>query len=161
MALSADGTTAVIGALGVNSNVGAAYVFHVSGEGSWATSSTPTAILTNSGGASGSDFGVSVALSADGTTALIGANGVNSAAGAAYVFHVSGEGSSASYWAPTATLTNSSRAWVPNSVSRWRCRLSGPPRSSGPLATRSLVRPTCSTSRARDRGPRLRPRRPP
>ena len=110
VALSADGTTAVIGASGVNSNVGAAYVFHVSGEGSWATSSTPTAILTNSGGASGSDFGVSVALSADGTTALIGANGVNSAAGAAYVFHVSGEGSWATTSAPTATLTNSGGA---------------------------------------------------
>src|ERR1035437_8613539 len=83
VALSADGTTAVIGAENVNSLKGAAYVFHVSGEGSWATSSAPTATLTNSGGGPADFFGYSVALSADGTTAVIGAYGVSSIAGAA------------------------------------------------------------------------------
>jgi virginiamycin B lyase len=109
-ALSADGTTALIGAAnanGVSSDTGAAYVFHVPSEGSWATSSTPTATLTNAAGASGDAFGCSVALSADGTTALIGAYVVGSQTGAAYVFQVSGEGSWANSSAPTATLTNS------------------------------------------------------
>ena len=76
VAISADGTTAFIGAYGVSTGTGVAYVFHVSSEGSWATTSTPTATLTNSSGASGDLFGTSVALSADGTTAVIGAPGV-------------------------------------------------------------------------------------
>ena len=109
VALSSDGTTALVGAWNyTNSNKGAAYVFHVSREGSWATSSSPTATLTNSGGAAFDQFGDAVALSADGTTALIGANEANSYKGAAYVFHVASEGSWAgSMSTPTATLTNS------------------------------------------------------
>ena len=107
VAMSADGTTALIGAYGVSLNKGAAYVFHVAGEGSWASSSSPTATLTNGGGTSGDDFGYSIAMSSDGTTALIGAAGVSSSTGAAYVFHVAGEGSWASSSSPTATLTNS------------------------------------------------------
>ena len=72
VALTADGTTTVIGAEGVSSSTGRqAYVFHVAGEGAWATSSAPTATLTNSAGASDDAFGSSVALSADGTTAVI------------------------------------------------------------------------------------------
>ena len=110
VALSADGTTALVGAYGVSSLSGAAYVFHVPGEGSWATSSAPTAALSNSGGVAGDNFGFSVALSADGTTALLGAPGVSSLRGAAYVFHVPGEGSWATSSAPTATLTNSGGA---------------------------------------------------
>ena len=107
--LSADGTTALIGAFGANaasSDTGAAYVFHVSSEGSWASSSTPTATLTNAAGASGDAFGCSVALSADGTTALIGAYVVNSQTGAAYVFQVPSEGSWTTSSAPTATLSS-------------------------------------------------------
>jgi hypothetical protein len=109
VAVSSDGTTALIGAVGVNSGTpGAAYVFRASAEGSWASSSTVAAALTNSSGSAGDNLGSSVALSPDGTTALIGATGVNSGAGAAYVFHVSSEGSWASSSTPTATLTNSS-----------------------------------------------------
>ena len=107
VALSADGTTALIGAAGVSSGTGAAYVFHVASEGSWASSSTPTATLTGPDGAADDYFGGSVALSADGTTALIGAYGVSSSTGAAYVFHVASEGPWASSSTPTATLTNS------------------------------------------------------
>ena len=51
-----------------------------------ATSSAPTATLTNSGGAAGDNFGYSVALSADGTTSLVGAYGVSSFTGSAYLF---------------------------------------------------------------------------
>ena len=107
VALSADGTTALVGAPGVGGFAGAAYVFHVSGEGSWASSSSPTATLTNSGGSENDGFGWSVKLSSDGSTALIGAPGVSTKTGAAYVFHVSGEGSWASSSSPTATLINS------------------------------------------------------
>ena len=107
VALSSDGTTALIGADGVGDKTGAAYIFHASAEGSWASSSTPTATLTNSSGVSGDGLGSAVALSSDGTTALIGAPGVNSSAGAAYVFDASGEGSWSTSPTPTATLTNS------------------------------------------------------
>ncbi len=107
VALSSDGTTALIGAPGLNSSTGAAHVFHTSSEGSWASSSTPTATLTNSSGASGDALGGAVAISSDGTTALIGADGVTAKSGAAYIFHASSEGSWSSSSTPTATLTDS------------------------------------------------------
>ena len=107
VALSADGTTALIGAPGVSSGTGAAYVFNVASEGSWASSSTPTATLTVPAGAADDYFGTSVALSADGTTALIGAYGASSGTGAAYVFNAASEGPWATSSAPTATLANS------------------------------------------------------
>src|SRR5213595_3085344 len=43
VALSADGTTALVGAPGVGGNRGAAYVFHASDAGSWSSAATPTA----------------------------------------------------------------------------------------------------------------------
>ncbi len=106
VAISADGTTAVVGATGVNSGTGAVYVFHVSSQGSWSSTSTPAATLTNAGGTTGDGFGSSVAISADGTTVVVGARSVNSGAGAAYVFHVSGQASWSSTSTPAATLTN-------------------------------------------------------
>ena len=106
VALSSDGTTALLGAYGANSFAGAAEIFHASSESSWATTSTPTATLTNSGGAANDDFGASVALSSDGTTAVVGAAGVNSQKGAVYVFHASSETSWSTTSTPTATLTN-------------------------------------------------------
>jgi len=103
VALSSDGTTALIG---VNNGLapGAAYVFHVSSEASWATSSTPTATLT-SAGASGKLFGGAVSLSADGTTALIGGEG-ETTSGAAYIFDAIGEAAWTNSTTPSATLTN-------------------------------------------------------
>jgi len=92
VSLSADGETALIGAPGVESsgydNVGAAYVF-VKPEEGW-HDMTETARLTSSGAAATNGFfGVGVSLSADGTTALIGAALADVQvpdAGAAYVF---------------------------------------------------------------------------
>jgi hypothetical protein len=109
LALSTDGTTALVGANEQNGGTGAAYIFHVSSEGAWSGAmGSPTATLTDSGDAQQSNFGESVALSGDGTTALIGAEGVNTDAGAAYIFHVSSEGAwSGSLTTPTATLTHS------------------------------------------------------
>ena len=107
VSLSADGTTALVGAFGVGSGKGAAYIFHASGEGSWASTASPTATLSYSSGASHDDFGISVSLSADGTTAVVGAQGVNTNAGAAYVFHVASEAGWASTSTPSATLSYS------------------------------------------------------
>jgi len=84
-----------------------------SGEAAWASSSTPTATLVNSGGHVRSlSFGIgpALALSADGTTAIDGAAFVEFETGAADVFHVSDASSWASSSAPTAVLTNSKLA---------------------------------------------------
>jgi FG-GAP repeat len=81
VALSASGSTALVGAVGHDKNAGAGYVFTRRG-GTW----SQTGELTASGTAPGNQFGASVALSAGGSTALVGAIGYNSYAGAGYVF---------------------------------------------------------------------------
>ncbi len=89
VALSSDGNTAVVGALfksvdGISAQ-GAAYVFVRDG-GMWAQQ----AELIAADGSSGDQLGRAVALSGDGTTALVAApykaSGGNSAQGAVYVF---------------------------------------------------------------------------
>ena len=89
VALSADGTTALIGATSLHTFVGAAYVFHSAAADAWASSATPDAVLTDGAiGLFGDGFGGAVALSPDGTTALVGApNLAFGPAGAAYFFH--------------------------------------------------------------------------
>jgi len=79
VSLSGDGSTALVGASGTSSNVGTAYVYTrgVSGY----TQFGPTLTVSGTG-----LFGTSVALSGDGSTALVGAYGTNSNAGTAYVF---------------------------------------------------------------------------
>ena len=85
VALSQDGNTALIG--GGGDNTGAAWVFVRSG-GTWSQQGPP---LTPAGTSASIEFGTSVALSADGNTALIGAqeDGIN-APGSAWVFVRSG-----------------------------------------------------------------------
>jgi hypothetical protein len=105
VSLSADGNTALIGAIGkyINLNIyqGAAYVFTRSGS-VWYQQKE----LTANDGAASDWFGQSVALSADGNTALIGAfeKTVNGKAfqGAAYAFTRSG-----SVWSQQQGLTAS------------------------------------------------------
>jgi hypothetical protein len=83
VALSADGNTALIGGDDDDQGVGAAWVFTRS-VGVWTQQGgkhTPT-----SGAVGGGGFGAGVALSADGITALIGAPGDNNGVGAAWVF---------------------------------------------------------------------------
>ena len=107
VALSSDGTTALVGAPGVAAGKGAAYIFHASEAGSWSSTGTPVATLTNKHGTATALFGLSVALSADGTTAFVGApfNGNFFApAGAVYVFHASAEDAWHSASTPAATL---------------------------------------------------------
>ena len=107
VALSGDGTVAFLGAPGVNAGRGAVDIFHTSGEAAWASTSTPTATLTKAGGLAGDGLGARVAVSADGTTALVTAPGLDGKRGGSYIFRVSGEGAWASSSAPTATLTDS------------------------------------------------------
>jgi hypothetical protein len=82
VALSADGNTALIGGWSDNGNVGAAWVFTRS-SGVWTQQG---AKLTGNDETGGGHFGFSVALSADGDTALIGGRADNGAVGAAWVF---------------------------------------------------------------------------
>ena len=82
VALSADGATALVGAPGSHREQGAAWVFARTGS-SW---TQPGRELTGGPEASGAGgFGGSVALSADGGTALIGAR-FDARVGAAWVF---------------------------------------------------------------------------
>jgi IPT/TIG domain/FG-GAP repeat len=82
VALSADGNTALIGGYGDNSNVGAAWVFTRS-NGTWTQQGSK---LVGTGAAGSAGQGYSVALSADGNTALLGGYADNSGVGAAWVF---------------------------------------------------------------------------
>jgi hypothetical protein len=74
-----DGTSLLVGAVGVASGKGASYVFSSSG-----TAWTQTAKLVASDGASNDAFGIALALS--GSTAVIGANQRALSTGAAYAF---------------------------------------------------------------------------
>lgn len=87
VAVSADGSTAVVGAFGEDSAAGRVYIFTRNGA-TW--SSTPTATFLDPGATANDLFGFSVALSADGTVALIGAPGASAYAGKVYVLSQSG-----------------------------------------------------------------------
>ena len=86
VALSADGNTALIGGWNDNSTKGAAWVFTRTGS-TWTQQGGK---LTGGGEEGEGGFGTSVALSADGNTALIGGPVDNGKAGAAWVFTRSG-----------------------------------------------------------------------
>ena len=86
VSLSADGNTALVGGWKDNGTKGAAWVFTRSG-GVWSQQGPK---LTGAGEVGEGGFGTSVALSADGNTALIGAPGDNGTKGAAWVFTRSG-----------------------------------------------------------------------
>jgi hypothetical protein len=86
VALSADGNTAIVGGSGDNTYVGAAWVFTRSA-GVWTQQGSK---LVGTGGAGSPMQGTSVALSADGNTAIVGGPGDSSNAGAAWVFTRSG-----------------------------------------------------------------------
>lgn len=99
VAISADGNTVLVGAptatVGSNTDQGTAYVFTKTEGGQWAQA----ARLVASDGRGDAKFGTSVALSSNGSVAVIGALrtvGNNAAQGAAYMF----------------TSTNSSRNWT-------------------------------------------------
>jgi len=108
IAMSADGSTIVAGAIGVNSFKGAVYVFAKPTNG-WATTLIPTAALSYANSATDDYFGIDVAISTNGSTIVAGASGVNNGKGAAYVF-VKPSGGWTTTAAPNAILTNGSGA---------------------------------------------------
>jgi len=86
VAISADGNTAIVGGARDNSLLGAAWVFTRSG-GVWTQQGSK---LVGSGAVGAAEQGFSVAISADGNTAIVGGWQDNSDAGAAWVFTRSG-----------------------------------------------------------------------
>ena len=108
VSLSSDGTVALVGSprddINFDSDVGSAYIFTKNEGGEW----IETAKLTASDAMSNDQFGTSVAISGDGTTALIGSQFGDSEiqnSGSAYIFkNVNGE------WIETAKLTASDAA---------------------------------------------------
>jgi hypothetical protein len=80
VSLSSDGNTAIVGGPNDNTNLGAAWVFTRSG-----TVWTQQTELADASGASAQQ-GMSVSISSDGNTALVGGSGDNSNAGAAWLY---------------------------------------------------------------------------
>ena len=86
ISLSADGNTAIVGAPGDNTNVGAAWIFVRSGT-SWTQQGSK---LVGSGASGAAAQGYAVAISADGNTAVIGGRADNTNTGAIWIFTRSG-----------------------------------------------------------------------
>ena len=86
VALSADGNTAIVGGYKDNAGQGAAWIYTRSGN-TWSQQGSK---LVGTGYAGASYQGASVALSADGNTAMVGGTGDNSGQGAVWVFTRSG-----------------------------------------------------------------------
>ena len=86
VALSSDGNTAIVGGIGDDANAGAAWIYTRSGGGIW----TVEAKLVGFGAIGKASQGFSVALSADGNTAIVGGIGDNTNAGAVWIFKRTG-----------------------------------------------------------------------
>lgn len=99
--VSDAGDTVVVGAPGVSSGTGAAYVYEKGG--GWGATATAAATLRASDAASGARFGSGVAISDNGGTIAVGATFANKVgagdSGAVYVFSSSGG------WSGTPTQT--------------------------------------------------------
>jgi len=130
VALSSDGTTALIGAVSEDGGVGAAWVFTRSGS-TW----TEQAELTGGEEIGIGEFGHSVALSSDGNTALIGGEDDNKGAGAAWVFTRTG-----ARWTQQAKLTGGEEESAAGSFG-WSVALSsdGDTAMIGALSDKSYV----------------------
>jgi hypothetical protein len=86
VAISADGNTVIVGGNTDDSRAGAAWVFTRTG-GAWSQQGPK---LVGTGAVGGAQQGTSVAVSADGNTAIVGGEGDNEYAGAAWVFRRTG-----------------------------------------------------------------------
>jgi flagellar basal body rod protein FlgF len=83
VALAADGSTAAVGGWADKSAAGAVWIFTRDGDGNWSQAGNK---LVGTGALGAASQGVSVALSGDGNTALLGGSYDNQMAGAAWVF---------------------------------------------------------------------------
>jgi hypothetical protein len=95
VAISGDASTVAIGGPLNSNSAGATWVF-VNAGGMW----TQQAMLNGTGGATDAQQGISVALSGDGNTLLVGGSGNSGGTGAAWVFTRSGQ-----TWSQQAMLT--------------------------------------------------------
>ncbi|HUX95513.1 MAG TPA: T9SS type A sorting domain-containing protein [Bacteroidales bacterium] len=82
VSLSADGNTAIVGGYGDNDYIGAAWIY-TRNNGTWTQQGNKLVANDFVGKA---QQGVSVSLSADGNTAIVGGNGDNSNIGAAWIY---------------------------------------------------------------------------
>ncbi|KZL17217.1 hypothetical protein PsAD2_03204 [Pseudovibrio axinellae] len=82
VAISADGSTAVVGGSGDTKSTGAIWIFIKAGD-SWVQQGPK---LTGTYGSGAPELGTSVAISADGNTVIAGGSGDNGLVGAAWVF---------------------------------------------------------------------------
>ena len=82
VSLSADGNTAMIGAIIDNNSMGAAWVFTRTGS-IWTQQGTK---ILGTGALGQAHQGGAIAVSADGSTAIVGGNGDNSFTGASWIF---------------------------------------------------------------------------
>lgn len=87
VALSHDGTTAIVGGINDNSGQGAIWVYKQSA-GTWPQQGKK---IVGTGGSNDAAQGCAVSVSADGNTAIVGGPGDNSGQGAAWVFKRTGE----------------------------------------------------------------------
>jgi hypothetical protein len=98
VSISGDGSIALVSAHGAES----AYVYLKPSGSAW-TDATEDAVLTASDGADGDNFGYDVAISSDGTTAVVGA--LDNGSGSVYVFVTSDGGST---WTQQQQITGTS-----------------------------------------------------
>jgi uncharacterized protein YdbL (DUF1318 family) len=89
VAMSADGSTAILGGIEDNSNTGAVWVYARRSQDLWTQDGSK---LVGTGAVGDAQQGYSVALSSDGNTAIVGARADNSNAGAVWVYTRSSEG---------------------------------------------------------------------
>jgi hypothetical protein len=144
VAISADGNTALVGGPSDNNNAGAAWVWTRSG-GVWSQQGSK---LVGSGASVWAAYqGRSVAISADGNTAMVGGPGDNYDGGAVWVYTRSG-GYGRSRAASSSAAARSGPLLC--RVSRWRSRrMATPPSSAEPTTT--PARAQCGFSRAAGR----------
>jgi hypothetical protein len=86
VALSADGNVLVVGANGVNNQLGRVYTYDLTGSGIGATWTQRTGLLN--GTVNGEPLGTSVALSADGNVLVVGSKYYNVATGRTYTYTI-------------------------------------------------------------------------
>jgi hypothetical protein len=151
VALSADGSTALVGARGDSGRMGAAWVFARSGL-SWLEQGSKLA-----GSEAGDEFGYSVALSGDGSIALVGGPRHNLSHGAAWLYQRSGTSWSGPEEKLQAGVLEVGRAWFGASValsSDARTALVGAPNDKGKVGAAWVFGPSpVLRSVSPDKGP--------
>ena len=132
VAMSADGSTAIVGGYADNSLTGAAWVYTRSG-GVWTQQGSK---LVGTGAIGVASQGFSVALSADGNTAIVGGHSDDNYAGAAWVYTRSG-----GVWTQQGSklVGTGVVGGRPNKASPSRCPPTAIPPSSAGMAPNSIV----------------------